>query len=164
MKLKTFLLPIFTALPVFTLPIFVALPIFAFPIFAAVLSALSAAADSSPRETEISAAWCEKNGGITEFRLLDKSRIDCYLPEMEYAAEFDWGYKDAPYTCIGQARYYAAETGMNPLCILIRRDGQPQKEFRKYTRKALIGGGADIRCITIRGERIDCLTGEIRKP
>lgn len=119
------------------------------------------AAEKTPREPDIGAAWCEKNGGISEFRLLDKSRIDCYAPKIGYAVEFDWAYKDSPYTCIGQARFYAAETGLNPMCILIRRPDQTHKEFRKYTRKALIGGGATIRCITIDGDQIDCLTGEL---
>ena len=135
-----------------------------FAFFAIAMASVAFAADKIPHETEISGAWCKKNKGIAEFYLLDKSRVDCYAPKIGYAVEFDWANKHAPYTCIGQARFYAAETGLNPMCILIRRPDQTHKHFRKHTRKALIGGGATIRCITVRGERIDCLTGEIQNP
>ena len=35
--------------------------------------------------------WCEKRGGISEYLLDDKSRVDCLLPDM--AVEFDFARK-----------------------------------------------------------------------
>ena len=32
--------------------------------------------------------WCNKHGGILEYELNDKSRVDCLLPDM--AVEFDF--------------------------------------------------------------------------
>lgn len=125
-------------------------------------------------ETAISAAWCKKHGGTAEYRLSDNARVDCLLPYTGklanpyrptlngYAVEHDWGHGGKVYECLGQAAYYAAETGLRPLCVLIRRTGQTDGDFAKYARRAIVGGGAGgvrVICITTSAKKIPCLGG-----
>ena len=67
--------------------------------------------------------WCDKEGGIVEYRLEDKTRVDCLLDE--YAIEFDFGKKWAE--SAGQALYYAFMTGKKPGVVLIL---EKKKDFR----------------------------------
>jgi len=53
--------------------------------------------------------------GQIEYRLPDKSRVDCLTDE--YAIEYDWAKKHDE--CIGQALRYAVVTGRKPACVLI---------------------------------------------
>ena len=59
--------------------------------------------------------WCNKQGGILEYELNDKSRVDCLLPNM--AVEFDFARKRDE--CLGQALRYGAYTNKPPACVLI---------------------------------------------
>ena len=59
-------------------------------------------------------AYCK---GQTEYRLPDKTRVDCLTDE--YAIEFDYGNKWAE--GIGQSLYYAKKTGEKPAIALILR-------------------------------------------
>lgn len=72
--------------------------------------------------------WCSTRQGITEYRLNDKTRIDCLLPDM--AVEFDFANKWAE--CIGQALYYGQRTNRTPACVLIMEN--PEKD-QKYLRR-----------------------------
>jgi len=67
------------------------------------------------KEKEYQAAWCSKAGGVTEYRLDDGTRVDCLTDE--YAIEFDFAQKWAE--SIGQALYYAEQTGRKPGVVLI---------------------------------------------
>ena len=69
------------------------------------------------------------NGDI-EFVLPDKTRVDC-LTEA-YACEYDWAKGNKVYECIGQALWYAQNTGKRPCCVLISKDAKPNE----YTRRA----------------------------
>lgn len=114
-----------------------------------------------PHETEISAAWCEAQGGIAEFRLADGARVDCLTDE--YAIEHDFGKGGKPYECLGQAQYYARETGRIGVCVLIRRRGQDLGEFVKYARRAIVAGVVEVWCIFDDGVAMDCLTGRVEE-
>jgi len=79
------------------------------------LFAVPALAAHRHLEKEYQMAWCNKRGGIQEYRLDDGARVDCLLPE--YAVEFDFAPKWAE--CIGQALYYGKKTDRHPACVLI---------------------------------------------
>jgi len=72
--------------------------------------------------------WCDKRGGIMEYKLNDNTRVDCLLPTL--AVEFDFANKWAE--CIGQALYYGQKTNRTPACVLIIED--PEKD-KKYVRR-----------------------------
>lgn len=66
------------------------------------------------KENHYVQAYCK---GQTEYRLPDKTRVDCLTDE--YAIEFDYGNKWAE--GIGQSLYYAKKTGKKPAIALILR-------------------------------------------
>lgn len=63
-----------------------------------------------------------------EYKLNDKTRVDCLLPKM--AVEFDFANKW--HECIGQALYYGQKTNRIPACVLIMEN--PEKDA-KYLRR-----------------------------
>ena len=67
------------------------------------------------KEKEYQKYWCDKRGGISEYKLNDNTRVDCLLPTM--AVEFDFAPKW--HECIGQALYYGKKTKRTPACVLI---------------------------------------------
>lgn len=80
----------------------------------------SVRAERSPySEDYYNQIWCEKQGGVAEFRLPDGKRVDCLLDD--YAVEADWAnYKS--YEAIGQSLYYAKETNRIPAILLLIKD------------------------------------------
>jgi hypothetical protein len=71
------------------------------------LSILPVQAKHLYKESVYQDYWCNKRGGILEYELNDKSRVDCLLPDM--AVEFDFARKRDE--CIGQAlRKYSPTT------------------------------------------------------
>ena len=77
------------------------------------------------QEKEYQFQWCNARGGITEYVLNDKTRIDCLLPEM--AVEVDFAHKW--HECIGQALYYAKKTRRTPACLLIMENGEKDLKY-----------------------------------
>ena len=67
------------------------------------------------KEKEYQNFWCDANNGIAEYKLDDKTRIDCLTKK--YAVEVDFAPKWCE--CIGQAVYYAKKTNRKPACLLI---------------------------------------------
>ena len=67
------------------------------------------------KEKEYQTAWCNKAGGVMEYRLDDGTRVDCLTDE--YAIEFDFAPKWAE--AVGQSLYYAGRTGKKPGIVLI---------------------------------------------
>lgn len=76
-------------------------------------------------EREYQAYWCNKKGGVMEYRLNDKTRVDCLLPTM--AVEVDFAPKW--HECIGQALYYGRKTRRTPACVLIMENGENDLRF-----------------------------------
>jgi len=72
-------------------------------------------------------AWCDRFNGITEFKLCDRTRIDCLTEN--YAVEFDFASKWAE--CLGQALHYADMIGKNPACVLIVESKKDWKHYKK---------------------------------
>ena len=71
--------------------------------------------------------WCEKNNGLAEFKLDDKTRVDCLTST--HAIEFDFAPKWAE--SIGQSLYYAIKTGKKPLVVLILESKKDNKYLKR---------------------------------
>lgn len=95
-------------------------------------------------------AWCEKRGGIMEYKLNDKTRVDCLLPDM--AVEFDFANKWAE--CIGQAIYYGRMTNRQAVCVLIMENGEKDLKYLKRLRHAAYRKGVNIRTFTMKPEHL----------
>ena len=76
------------------------------------------------KEADYVNAYCK---GITEYRLPDKTRVDCLTDE--YAIEFDWAKKWAE--SIGQAKYYAKMTGKKPAVAIILKSKKDKRYIKR---------------------------------
>lgn len=76
------------------------------------------------RESDYVKAYCN---GIIEYRLSDKTRVDCLTDE--YAIEFDWAKKWAE--SIGQSLYYAKMTGKKPAVAIIIKSDKDRKYIER---------------------------------
>ena len=88
------------------------------------------------------AIMCNKLDGIMEYRLQDRTRVDCLTDN--YAIEVDWAKKWAE--GIGQALYYAQMTNRKPAVALIV--GKKDKKFLK--RLETVANKFDIRIIILK--------------
>ena len=101
-------------------------------------------------EAEYQKAWCNKRGGITEYQLPDKTRVDCLLPNM--AVEFDFANKWAE--CIGQALYYGRMTNRQAACVLIMERGEKDLKYLRRLRRAAYRKGVNLRTFTMKPEHL----------
>lgn len=101
-------------------------------------------------EAEYQKTWCEKRGGVIEYKLSDKTRVDCLLPNM--AVEFDFANKWAE--CIGQALYYGRMTNRQPACVLIMERGEKDLKYLKRLRRAAYRKGVNLRTFTMKPEHL----------
>ena len=97
-------------------------------------------------------AWCANEGGKSQARLIDGSRVDCLTDE--YAIEFDFGKTGSAYRCTGQAMYYAKVSGRLPMCILIQQEGISDERFELAVRR--IVPPVEVRCMNASGEIFPC--------
>jgi hypothetical protein len=102
------------------------------------------------KESWYQKGWCEANGGIVEYRLKDKTRVDCLTDE--YAIEFDFAKKWAE--GIGQSLYYAIQTKKRPAVALIL---EKQGDMRYYKRLLTVAQKHGIRLFIIdnRGRNLN---------
>lgn len=103
--------------------------------------------------------WCDKKGGVTEYVLNDKTRIDCLLPDM--AVEFDFANKWAE--CIGQALYYGRQTNRQPACVLIMERGEKDVKYLKRLRRAAYKKGVNVRTFTMKPEHLCIPVNNVKK-
>ncbi len=82
--------------------------------------------------------WCSRWNGKQEFRLPDKTRVDCVTKN--YAVEFDFARKWAE--AVGQSLYYAKMTGKKAAIILILEN---EKDFKYYNRAKILADDNNIR-------------------
>ena len=82
------------------------------------------------KEREYQESWCDNAGGITEYVLPDKTRVDCLTGE--YAIEFE--FADNWAESIGQAMYYSIMTNRKPGIVLIIEDMAKDKIYLKRLR------------------------------
>lgn len=87
--------------------------------------------------------WCVN--GQTEYVLPDLARVDCLTDE--YAVEADFADKWAE--SIGQALYYASQTGRKPgILMIVEQDSDCHYLFRLY--QAILAAGVPVRVWIIR--------------
>jgi hypothetical protein len=92
--------------------------------------------------------WFEKHGGELEYRLPDKTRVDCLT--REYAVEVEYAPKWAE--SIGQALYYAQSTGRKPAVLVIVRDKDDERFLKRLRSVAKEQG---IKVWTVRPKELD---------
>lgn len=109
-------------------------------------------------EAEYQKVWCDKLGGITEYKLSDKTRVDCLLPNM--AVEFDFANKWAE--CIGQALYYGKMTNRQAACVLIMERGEKDVKYLKRLRRAAYRKGVNLRTFTMKPEHLCIPVNQIK--
>jgi len=71
--------------------------------------------------------WCRTNNGFIEYRLPDKTRVDCVTET--HAIEFDFATKWAE--AIGQSLYYANVLNKIPGIVLISEKGEKDIKYIK---------------------------------
>lgn len=74
-------------------------------------------------ESRYQETWCNKMGGVMEYRLDDGTRVDCMAGE--YAVEVDFAPKF--YEAIGQSLFYALKTGRQAGIVIILENGTDGK-------------------------------------
>lgn len=94
--------------------------------------------------------WCEAKGGIIEYELSDKARVDCLTNDL--AVEFDFANKWAE--CIGQAIYYGKMTNRQAACVLIMERGEKDLRYLKRLRGAAYRKGVNLKTFTLKPEYI----------
>jgi len=79
--------------------------------------------------------WCKDHGGVTEYVLVDKSRVDCLTDTHAIEVEFAPKWKEA----VGQALYYSIKTNRKPGIVVISEnpesDAKHIKRLRTVTEK-----------------------------
>lgn len=99
-------------------------------------------------EAEYQNLWCTSKGGVQEYVLSDKARVDCLTKDL--AVEFDFANKWAE--CIGQSLYYGQMAKRQPACVLIMERGKKDLKYLKRLRKAAYKKG--IKTFTITPEHL----------
>ena len=117
---------------------------------ALILTTSIASAKRLHPESEYQAAWCGKRNGIIEYKLNDKTRVDCLTPTL--AVEVDFANKWAE--CIGQALYYSKMTNRQAACVLIMENPEKDTKYLNRLRRAVYRKGLDMRTFTIRPEHL----------
>jgi hypothetical protein len=84
--------------------------------------------------------WCETQKGIMEYRLPDAARIDCLTDT--HAIEFDFAAKWAE--AIGQALYYAGQTGRKPGIVLIINGNDRDRAYIDRLERTIKTASLDI--------------------
>ena len=69
--------------------------------------------------------FCKQFGGVSEYRLKDRTRVDCLLND--YAIEVDFAKKWAE--SIGQSLYYASQTSRKAAVLLIMEDLEKDEKY-----------------------------------
>ncbi len=82
--------------------------------------------------------WCSEQGGITEYVLNDKSRVDCLTDEYAVEVEFASKWKES----VGQSLYYGIKTERKPGILLIMEN---ETDTRSLNKLKIIGEKYNIR-------------------
>lgn len=98
------------------------------PVLIAILLACPAFSHASLHpERDYQRAWCESAGGVREFVLPDRARVDCLT--RTHAVEVDFAPKWAE--AVGQALYYSIETGRRPGILLIMEKNGDERFLKR---------------------------------
>lgn len=91
-------------------------------------------------EASFQRAYCSAVGGVEEFVLSDRTRVDCLTDT--HAIEFD--FADKKYEAVGQALHYAVMTGKKPGIVLILDKKYQDRQIYYYNRLVNIGKQYEI--------------------
>ena len=103
-------------------------------------------------EKEYQAQWCNSHNGKMEYRLNEKSRVDCLTDTLAVEVDFAPKWKE----CIGQALYYGRKTKRIPACVLILENGENDLKYlyrlryTVYNKKQI----KEFKTFTIKPEQI----------
>jgi hypothetical protein len=123
-------------------------------ILATVLFLVSLSAQAIENEDHYNRLFCEEMNGEAEHVLEDLSRVDCLTDT--HAFEADWADGLKVYEAIGQALYYASETGKLPGILLLIRKDTYEKHVRKVERVIEMYPDLQIKLVMrdVRGEYV----------
>jgi hypothetical protein len=102
--------------------------------------ALSLQAKHMNKEKVYQDHFCKQFGGVSEYRLKDRTRVDCLLND--YAIEVDFAKKWAE--SIGQSLYYASQTSRKAAVLLIMEDFQKDEKYLHRLKDVSQKHGIDI--------------------
>ena len=114
-------------------------------ILATILLLMSLSAQAIENEDHYNKLFCEEMNGEAEYVLEDLSRVDCLTDT--HAFEADWADGLKVYEAIGQALYYASETGRLPGILLLIRKDNSEKYIRKVQRVIEVYWGLKVQLI-----------------
>ena len=86
-------------------------------------------------ESSYQHAYCSAVGGVEEYVLSDRTRVDCLTDT--HAIEFD--FADKKYEAVGQALHYAVMTDKKPGIVLILDKKYQDRQMHYYNRLVKIG-------------------------
>lgn len=87
--------------------------------------------------------WCCKHNGIIEYKLQDKTRVDCLT--QNYACEFDFANKW--YEGFTQVLWYSHNTGKKACLILII---EKSSDFKYYSRAKILSKKFNIKLLYVK--------------
>lgn len=99
-------------------------------------------------ERDFQTLWCKKEGGIVEYVLKDRTRVDCLTSS--HAVEVDFAPKWAE--SIGQSLYYATMTGRRPGVLLIMKSEGDKRHLKRLN---TVADKTGIKVWTITPKGID---------
>lgn len=91
-----------------------------------VLFSFTACSSVKKNEKYYQTIFCEKLDGVIEYKLKDKTRVDCLTDD--YAIEVDWAKKWAE--AVGQSLYYSEMTNKKPAIALISSSNDERFIYR----------------------------------
>ena len=111
-----------------------------------VLSA-QAWAQRAQKEDYYAQLWCESQGGQSEVRTSQNTRVDCLLPD--YAVEVDFDQKWAE--GLGQALHYGVEMNRQPAVLLIIKDhdGKNRDKYKQRLESTIQGADLGVKVFYI---------------
>ncbi len=117
-------------------------------VFISLLACASLSFAGVLKERAYQTHWCGREGGVMEYQLPDRTRVDCVT--VEYAVEVDFAGKWAE--AIGQAVYYSMMTDKKPGILLIMEE---EKDARYLERLKTVTDSLGIEVWTITPEDVD---------
>ena len=90
------------------------------------------------KESYYQSKWCCRYNGILEYKLQDKTRVDCLIEN--YACEFDFAHKW--YEGFTQALWYSHNTGKKACLVLII---EKPSDFKYYNRAKILSKKFNVR-------------------
>jgi len=109
-------------------------------IFLLIITLMSLQAKNLHHEKVYQEHFCKLFGGIMEYRLKDRTRVDCLIDT--HAIEVDFAKKWAE--SIGQSLYYASQTSRKPAVLLIMEDEERDQKYLDRLEKVSITHNIDI--------------------